>query len=232
MEQRAKEALQFVASAAEKWATRNVSFSLLLAVLTEVPRWTFAFRAINEPLWAGIPLAILIAFATAHAWEEFFQEHDLLLLVLNATSLVFAVTTIAPVLYAMTDRAAHAVNIAEIFSPLPRAIWATILACTTFLPLIQLAVVEARRAERNNETRMLRVLPQQPKATPSAPQLPEPATLPIAQQGNKKTTTKGKPTRGDLIAQAQRLRDGGATCEEAGIVVQRSAGWVSRNTKG
>lgn len=194
MEQATRNALRIASTAVERWAARNVSFSLLLAVLTEVPRWTFAFRAINEPLWAGVPLAILIAFATAHAWEEYFSEYDILLLLLNATSLVFAVATIAPVLYAMTDRNAHAVNVAEIFPPLPRAIWATILACTTFLPLIQLAVVEARRSERETTTRVLRVVAQRPEPKPVA-QIEEPATMTVAQD--------------DIVARAQALRNGG-----------------------
>lgn len=132
----------------QPWWAKNVTFSLLLAVLTEVPRWTFAFRAVNEPLWAGVPLAVLIAFAAAHAWEEYFFEHDWLLLALNLVSVLFAVFTIAPVLYAMIDAEAHEVNIARIFPVAVRWLWAVVLACTTFLPLIQLAVVEARRRGR------------------------------------------------------------------------------------
>jgi hypothetical protein len=132
----------------QPWWAKNVTFSLLLAVLTEVPRWTFAFRAVNEPLWAGVPLAVLIAFAAAHAWEEYFFEHDWLLLALNLVSVLFAVFTIAPVLYAMIDAEAHEVNIAHIFPVAVRWLWAVVLACTTFLPLIQLAVVEARRRGR------------------------------------------------------------------------------------
>lgn len=176
-----------VFAALQPWAARNVTFSLLLAVLTEVPRWTFAFRAVNEPLWAGIPLAILIAFAAAHAWEEYFAQHDWLLLALNVASLLFAVFTIAPVLYAMIDTQAHAVSIAKIF-PVPlRWAWAVVLACTTFLPLIQLAVVEARRRERLHVERMvLRVVPQPPKQSPAQPEAkqipeaPKPEAQPVA----------------------------------------------------
>lgn len=37
----------------QPWAQRNVTFGLILAVVTEVPRWTFAFAAAHEPIWAG-----------------------------------------------------------------------------------------------------------------------------------------------------------------------------------
>jgi len=158
------------------WAERNVTFSLLLAVLTEVPRWTFAFRAVNEPLWAGIPLAILIAFAAAHAWEEYFAEHDKLLLALNVVSLVFAVFTIAPVLYAMIDTPSHDVSIAAIFPTAIQWMWASVLACTTFLPLIQLAVVEARRRDR---AQVLHVTPQHDWAPYMWTSLPS-LSLPLA----------------------------------------------------
>ena len=205
-------------SALQRWGARNVSFSLLLAVLTEVPRWTFAFRAINEPLWAGVPLAILIAFATAHAWEEFFAEHDRLLLTLNATSLFFAVATIAPVLYAMTDRQAHEVNIALLFPVALRWVWATILACTTFLPLIQLAVVEARRVQREGERRVLRVVAQRATPQPIA-QIEETPAMPVVAE------------RDELIATAQRLRNEGATCKAVADQIGKTASWVSRYTE-
>lgn len=129
------------------WAKGNVTFSLILAILTEVPRWVFAFEAVNEPLWAGIPLAVLIAFATAHAWEEFFTYHDNLLLGLNIVSLIFAVFTISPVLFAMI-KTGEDVSIYNVFPYVLQWAWAVVLACTTFLPLVQLAVVESKRRER------------------------------------------------------------------------------------
>jgi len=218
------------------WAERNVTFSLLLAVLTEVPRWTFAFRAVNEPLWAGIPLAILIAFAAAHAWEEYFAEHDPLLLALNVVSLVFAVFTIAPVLYAMIDSPAHEVSIAAIFPPTIQWMWASVLACTTFLPLIQLAVVEARRRERVEVGRVLRVIPQpaqapKPQGAPPSKQIqarkednPQPEQLQPAQDAMAISLD-------ELRSKAQVLRSKGKTLDEIAAQVGKSTTWVSRNTQ-
>lgn len=232
------------------WAERNVTFSLLLAVLTEVPRWTFAFRAVNEPLWAGIPLAILIAFAAAHAWEEYFAEHDKLLLALNVVSLVFAVFTIAPVLYAMIDSPAHEVSIAAIFPTAVQWMWASVLACTTFLPLIQLAVVEARRRERVEVGRMLRVVSQPAQApkvqsAPPSKQLPEHKAEPQPQDkqvAQKDEPQSAQPTKqqeqelpsislDELRSKAQVLRNSGKTLDDIAAQVGRSTTWVSRNTQ-
>jgi hypothetical protein len=209
------------------WAERNVTFSLLLAILTEVPRWTFAFSAINEPLWAGVPLAILIAFAAAHAWEEFFFKYDWLLLLLNTISLLFAVITIAPVLYAMIDHQAHEISISLIFNTWQKWIWATILSCTTFLPLIQLAVVEARRRERLQVGVMLRVV--EPQAKPARPALadkPQPASAEVASD----EVAKPDIAKSDLQARAQAMRDANKKLDEIAAELGKSASWVSRNT--
>jgi hypothetical protein len=220
------------------WAERNVTFSLLLAVLTEVPRWTFAFRAVNEPLWAGIPLAILIAFAAAHAWEEYFAEHDLLLLALNVISLVFAVFTIAPVLFAMIESPAHEVSIANIFGPFMKGVWASVLACTTFLPLIQLAVVEARRRERVQVDRLLRVIPQ-PAQAPKAQGAPPSKQIPERKEVAQSETKESAQCAGvapsisldELRSKAQVMRSSGKTLDDIAAQVGKSTTWVSRNTQ-
>lgn len=135
--------------AVQPWAQRNVTFGLVLAVCTEVPRWTFAFKAAHEPIWAGCALAILISYAAAHAWEEYFRLHSWLLLTLNSLSLFFGVYTIAPVLYLMSSAQDHAtVQLSDVFSAWFIGSWSIVLACTTFLPLIQVAVVEVRRRDR------------------------------------------------------------------------------------
>ncbi len=132
----------------QPWAQRNVTFGLILAIVTEVPRWTFAFAAAHEPIWAGCALAALMSYAAAHAWEEYFARHDRLLLLLNGLSLGFGVFTISPVIFAMTKGGGHDVQMADIL-PMPLLwLWAIVLASTTFLPLIQVAVVEVRRRER------------------------------------------------------------------------------------
>lgn len=130
------------------WAQRNVTFGLVLAIVTEVPRWTFAFAAAHEPIWAGCALATLMSYAAAHAWEEYFVRHDRLLLTLNGLSLGFGVFTISPVIFAMTQGGGHSVQMTSILPTPLLWLWSIVLASTTFLPLIQVAVVEVRRRER------------------------------------------------------------------------------------
>lgn len=123
------------------WFRHNVDFALLLAVFTETPRWAVAFMAINEPLWVGVPLGVLLAFATSHAWRRYFETRHNGLLVFNCASILIAVAVIAPVLFAMTDAQAHDVDITEVLPVQGIWIWATLLALTTFMPLVQLAAV-------------------------------------------------------------------------------------------
>lgn len=132
----------------QPWAQRNITFGLILAVLTEVPRWTFAFSAAHEPMWAGCALAALMSYAAAHAWEEYFAQHDWLLLLLNSLSLAFGVFTISPVIFAMTSGGGHDADIRDVLSGGWLWAWSIVLASTTFLPLIQVAVVEVRRRTR------------------------------------------------------------------------------------
>lgn len=125
----------------QNWLKNNVDFALFLAVLTETPRWAVAFMAVHEPLYVGIPLGVLLAFATSHAWRAYFNTRNSKLFALNVTSIVIAVAVIAPVMFAMTSHQADQVNINAVLSPSYVWIWATLLALTTFLPLIQLAAV-------------------------------------------------------------------------------------------
>lgn len=135
----------------QPWAQRNITFGLILAVVTEVPRWTFAFSAAHEPMWAGCALAALMSYAAAHAWEEYFAQHDWLLLLLNSLSLAFGVFTISPVIFAMTSGGGHDADIRDVLSGAWLWAWSIVLASTTFLPLIQVAVVEVRRRTRLQE---------------------------------------------------------------------------------
>lgn len=155
----------------QPWAQRNITFGLILAVVTEVPRWTFAFSAAHEPMWAGCALAALMSYAAAHAWEEYFAQHDWLLLLLNSLSLAFGVFTISPVIFAMTSGGGHDADIRDVLSGAWLWAWSIVLASTTFLPLIQVAVVEVRRRTR------LREEPAQPVA-----HAPKPKAKPIVAQ--------------------------------------------------
>lgn len=141
-----------------EWMRDNVDFALFLAVFTETPRWAVAFMAINEPLWVGVPLGVLLAFATSHAWRAYFETKSRGLFVFNVVSILIAVLVIAPVLYAMTDAQAHEVNISAILDPVTKGIWATLLALTTFIPLVQLAAIQGLKDAAKSEQRQPRTV--------------------------------------------------------------------------
>lgn len=168
--------LHSVWQSVQPWADRNVTFGLVLAIVTEVPRWTFAFAAAHEPIWAGCALAALMSYAAAHAWEEYFARHDRLLLLLNSLSLGFGVFTISPVIFAMTSGGGHSVQITTVLpTPLLWA-WSIVLASTTFLPLIQVAVVEVRRRERMQPIVQPEAQTKPKKAAPAQPESVQPVT--------------------------------------------------------
>ncbi len=129
----------------QNWLKNNVDFALFLAVLTETPRWTVAFMAVHEPLYVGIPLGVLLAFATSHAWRTYFDTRNNKLFALNVTSIVIAVAVIAPVMFAMTS--SETVDINAVLPSGAVWVWATLLALTTFLPLVQLAAVQGIKAD-------------------------------------------------------------------------------------
>lgn len=203
--------LHSVWQSVQPWADRNVTFGLVLAIVTEVPRWTFAFAAAHEPIWAGCALAALMSYAAAHAWEEYFARHDRLLLLLNSLSLGFGVFTISPVIFAMTSGGGHSVQITTILpTPLLWA-WSIVLASTTFLPLIQVAVVEVRRRERVQP-----IVQPEAQAKPKKAALAQPETvqaqLPIvhtviedAQTADSEPALDGAPDPTDKEAYAKWL---------------------------
>lgn len=124
------------------WFQCNIDFAFVLAAFTETPRWVVAFKAIHEPSWIGVPLGVLLAFATARAWRRYFETYDQRLLVFNVASMGIAVMVIAPVLYVLTSTKADDVNLSMILHPVALGAWAMLLAVTTFLPLVQLAAVQ------------------------------------------------------------------------------------------
>lgn len=142
-------AVRGMAQSSLDWIHSNITFSMLLAIMTECPRWIYAFWAIDEPLWVGIMLAILISFATSKAWEEYFASYDRLLLGLNLLSLFLAIFTISPVLFAMSEPGVETeISVAAVYPYWLRWGWAIGLASMTFLPLVQVAMVSAYRRER------------------------------------------------------------------------------------
>lgn len=145
----ANEFVRAMSRSTAEWLQCNITFSMLLAVFTEVPRWTYAFAAIDEPVWVGATLALLIAFATSKAWEEYFASFDRLLLALNLLSLFLAIFTISPVLFAMSETGFETeISVAEVYTYWWRWAWAIGVASTTFLPLVQVAMVLAAQRRR------------------------------------------------------------------------------------
>jgi len=142
------EAIAPIAQALGKWLQNNVDFAFVLAAFTETPRWTVVFKAIHEPTWIGVPLGVLIAFATAKAWRRYFEEPtNKKLLAFNVASVIVAVLVISPVLYALAgininaDASKDGIVLSEALSPFWLRLWSVLLAVTTFSPLIQLAAV-------------------------------------------------------------------------------------------
>ena len=129
-----------------------------------------------------------MSYAAAHAWEEYFAQHDWLLLLLNSLSLAFGVFTISPVIFAMTSGGGHDADIRDVLSGAWLWAWSIVLASTTFLPLIQVAVVEVRRRTRlQGEPAQPVAHAPKPKAKPVVAQ-PSPEPLPVVAQPSDDAT--------------------------------------------
>lgn len=130
------------------WMQRHFDAALMLAAAVEIPRWTVTFLAIHEPLWVGVPLGALLAYAASEGWKGYFADkRRWFLLCFNVVSLCAATFVITPVLYAMASGPVEQLDLTRILPPQWLAAWAGVLAVTTFAPLIQLAAVKA--APRN-----------------------------------------------------------------------------------
>lgn len=135
---------------AQPWVQRNVTFGLLLAVVTEAPRWVFAFVGAHEPVWAGIAVAVLLSFAAAQGWDEYFRGRDPLLLCMNIAQVASAMIIITPVIFAMATGEGHNVQLKDILPKVMLWVWSGTLVVTTFLPLVVVAYVEVQRHERKS----------------------------------------------------------------------------------
>lgn len=128
------------------WLKDHVDLALVLAAATEIPRWTVAFLAINEPLWVGVPLGALLAWALKEGWTTYFRTKQVVVLALNLAALATAILVITPVLYAMTYVPVDEVDLSIVFGgaiDIYRMAWAGLLALSTFLPLIQISAVRS-----------------------------------------------------------------------------------------
>ncbi len=127
----------------------RLDLAMLAAAIVEVPRWAVAFTAIHEPVYAAVPMGLLLAWAASEGWKTYFDNRRrVLLLTINVASLVGALIVIAPVLYAMTSTPLDRIDLSEVLPPTWLAVWACVLAVTTFVPLIQVAAVKAYRAPK------------------------------------------------------------------------------------
>ena len=136
------------------WLKDHVDLALILAAATEIPRWTVAFLAIHEPLWVGVPLGALLAWALKDGWNGYFRTKRLGILALNLAALATAICVITPVLYVMTYVPVEQVNLTMVFgdSMAWRMGWAGLLALSTFLPLIQLSAVRPASVPKAHDT--------------------------------------------------------------------------------
>ncbi len=126
------------------WIRKHFDFALLLAALVEIPRWTVTFLAIHEPLWVGIPLGALLAYATSEGWRAYFADpRRIKLLCFNIASLAAATFVITPVLFSMASAPIDEIDLAALLPFGWLLAWSGVLAITTFAPLIQLAAVKS-----------------------------------------------------------------------------------------
>ena len=133
-----------VAGWSAPWVRRNVTFGLVLAIATEAPRWAFAFHGANEPVWAGVAVAVLMAYAAAQGWDEYFRRRDTLLLSLNLGQIVSALVIITPVVFVMA-KGEPDIHLADVVGVGFMWVWCGTLVLSTFLPLVLVAYVEVMR---------------------------------------------------------------------------------------
>ncbi len=126
----------------------NIDYAMIAAAFVEVPRWAVAFAAIREPMWAAVPMGLLLAWAASAGWKAYFEDKSrVLLLIINSASLVGALIVIAPVLYAMTYMPLDSIDLSKVLPSEYLWVWAIVLSITTFVPLVQVAAVKAYRSE-------------------------------------------------------------------------------------
>ena len=217
----------------------RIDFAMLAAAVVEVPRWAVAFAAIREPMWAAVPMGLLLAWAASAGWKSYFEDKSRkLLLVINATSLIGALVVIAPVLYAMTFQPLDAINLAQVLPPQYLWVWAIVLSITTFVPLIQVAAVKAYHAPHKSATPQHTTTPLdtllappvaaqgQLDATALEPVSDEqPATAPVAPAPARKPAQRKPQRKPAKLSAAQRqaqiassgVTDPSAICAQFGV---------------
>lgn len=172
----------------------NIDYAMIAAAFVEVPRWAVAFAAIREPMWAAVPMGLLLAWAASAGWKAYFEDKSrVLLLIINSASLVGALIVIAPVLYAMTYMPLDSIDLSQVLPPEYLWVWAIVLSITTFVPLVQVAAVKAYHAKSATAADA-----PQPAQQPAAPDVAQPAPdaphpVPPAQPAPQPATPKPAP---------------------------------------
>lgn len=198
------------------WVRNHFDFALLLAAAVEIPRWTVTFLAIHEPLWVGIPLGALLAYATSEGWKAYFVDtRRVKLLCFNIASLAAATFVITPVLFSMASAPIDEIDLAALLPFGWLLAWSSVLAVTTFAPLIQLAAVKSTPAEK----------PAEAAATQNDTTLPvqAPVALPVGTTGHSSdvSPTQVQPVESQKGAKKPRA------VNEYGVTDRQIAEWLN-----
>jgi len=228
-----------------RWIRQHFDFALLLAAAVEIPRWTVTFLAIHEPLWVGIPLGALLAYATSEGWKAYFADpRRLKLLAFNVASLLAATFVITPVLFSMATAPIDEIDLAALLPFGWLLAWSGVLAVTTFAPLIQLAAVKSVPVNKPAESPTTNIQPIKPAKTPvalPAGTLGHSSEVPPAQTQPENNDSDAMPTEQaqdvpthDTRTQALQLRDEGYTAAEiarmTGAKYSTVQSWLRRAT--
>ena len=237
-----------------RWIRLHFDFALLLAAAVEIPRWTVTFLAIHEPLWVGIPLGALLAYATSEGWKAYFADpRRIKLLCFNIASLLAATFVITPVLFSMATAPIDEIDLAALLPFGWLLAWSAVLAVTTFAPLIQLAAVKSTPAPLSAaaplESTTAPATPTDTSAAPSATPVQsgghseaanvaaKPTEQPSATSGARQGTTKGKAGRSvnPNRDRALQMRSEGFNASEiAGLLNEKEstvASWLYRGAQ-
>jgi len=202
------------------WVRRNVTFGLVLAIATEAPRWAFAFIGAHEPVWAGVAVSVLMAYAAAQGWDEYFRRRDGLLLSLNLGQIASALVIITPVVFAMLMGAGHTVQVKDVAPGWYLWVWCGTLVLSTFLPLVIVAYVEVMR--HGGSTAILPGDRSDPAGAIDNLQGDAPA-------GTPKAKGEGAARMRELYDSGQGVTTARELADAAGVGYEAAKSWLKRN---
>lgn len=211
------------------WCKQNVDFAFILAVFTETPRWTVTFMAIHEPLWIGIPLGVLLAFATSKVWRHYFITRNRWSLAFNIASIILAMLVITPVLYAMTETSPKEVDVTLVFADLSainpaRMVWAACLALLTFVPLVQLAAVHGAQPAKDEQALQPVAQPTSVQNAKSSTQEIKPDAQPKPAQASDEDARRARLLKSEGLTNIQIADQLGVHRNTVGTLLKRTNG--------